>query len=147
MADHPLVAELRRALKALSGNSQWDSGADWAERSLGACDNATMKAILEDNRRGGDIHARASAGPPPKATSQQNEEPQKPYTYGWTEAAPLPRPAGIEHVDALCDMQDKLDAAERANRMGLSYSEWQKLSEQDIAARKAQQAKKAEVKK
>jgi hypothetical protein len=142
MANLALLQALRDALQELAGAAgRWDTGgADWAKRSLGACDNATMKAILEDNRRGGDIHARASAGPPPKATSQQSEEPQD--RSGWRDAVPLRSPDGLQHVDRLIDAQDRRDAIARAHEMGLSYAEWQRLSEKDIAARREQQEKK-----
>jgi hypothetical protein len=75
------------------------------------------------------------------------------------------RAPGIEHVDALVDAQDAVDKAERvrklaqtealrraeaelkARQLGLSHEEWARLSEKDIANHKAQQAKRAEVKK
>jgi hypothetical protein len=97
-----------------------------------------MKAIIEDNRRGGDIHGRASAGPPPKAASQP--EPQN--RTGWVDPPKIRPPEGIEHVDRLVDMQDKLDAAARARQLGLSPQEWARLSEADLKARKEQQEKK-----
>jgi hypothetical protein len=118
---------------------QFDSGDDWVTRSRKACPDDLMRAIVEDNRGGPPTY---SSPIPPAKRQQQSEEPQKPYTYGWVDAAPLSRPAGIEHVDALCDMQDKLDAAQRARQMGLSPEEWAKLSEKDIKDRKEQQEKK-----
>jgi hypothetical protein len=125
--------------------NQWDTGGDdWLRRSLKACGNDVMRDIVGDSRRG-DIHARAPMIPTPKAKGQQSEEPQD--RSGWRDPVPLRSPEGIELVDRLVDQQDRIDAAARAHQMGLSYSEWQKLSEKDIANRKDQQAKKAEVKK
>jgi hypothetical protein len=121
---------------------QFDSGDDWVRRSRRVADDALLKSIVEDNRA--PMTPRSMI---PTAKGQQSEEPPKPYTHGWVDAAPLPRPEGIEHVDALCDMQDKIDAAARARQMGLSHEEWARLSEKDIANHKAQQAKKAEGKK
>jgi hypothetical protein len=136
MADdlYGVLKDLRAALNELSGNDRWASGDAWLQRSQGACDNATMKAIIEDNRRGGDIHGRASVIP---KASKQSEEPQD--RSGWREATPIKPPEGVALVDKLVDAQDRLDAVARAHQMGLSYSEWQKLSEKDIEARKAQQ--------
>ena len=144
MADdlYGVLKDLRAALNELSGNDRWASGDAWLQRSQGACDNATMKAIIEDNRRGGDIHGRASVIP---KASKQSEEPQD--RSGWREATPIKPPEGVALVDKLVDAQDRLDAVARAHQMGLSYSEWQKLSEKDIEARKEQQAKKVEGKK
>ena len=122
---------------------QYDSGDSWVRRSLGACSNDVMKDIVADSRRG-DIHARASVIPQPKA--QQTAEPPR-SNNGWVEPAKLRPPEGVALVDSLVDAQDRRDAIARAHEMGLSYAEWQKLSEKDIADRKAQQAKKAEVKK
>ena len=124
MTDDPDWAKpLRRAINAARlpgamGNSQWDSGDDWTKRSREACPDDLMKQIVEDNRRGGDIHGRASVIPPPKASQQ-------------SEATP----------------QDRIDAAARARQLGLSPEEWARLSEADLKARKEQQAKKAEGKK
>jgi len=145
MADVDWLRKFRAALNAaLPGNSQWDLGDDWIKRSLGACPDDLMKQIVEDNRRGGDIHGRASVIPQPKA--QQTAEPPR-SNNGWVEPAKLRPPEGVALVDSLVDAQDRRDAIARAHEMGLSYAEWQKLSEKDIADRKAQQAKKAEVKK
>ena len=123
---------------------QYDSGDDWLRRSLKACPNDVMRDIVGDARRG-DIHGRASIIPQPKAPAkgqQQSEEPQKPYTHGWVEPPKIKPPEGIEHVDRLVDMQDKLDAAQRARQLGLSHEEWARLSEADLKARKEQQEKK-----
>jgi hypothetical protein len=103
-----------------------------------------MKDIVADSRRG-DIHARASVIPQPKATSQQTAEPQN--RSGWVDPPKIKPPEGVALVDALCDMQDKLDAAARARQMGLSYEEWQKLSEQDLKDRQAQKEKAAKDRK
>jgi hypothetical protein len=135
-------AALNAALPGAMGNSRWDSGDDWTKRSREACPDDLMKQIVEDNRRGGDIHGRASVIPPPKA--QQSEEPQN--RSGWVDPPKIRPPEGIEHVDRLVDMQDKLDAAARARQLGLSPEEWSRLSEADLKARKEQQAKKVEVK-
>jgi hypothetical protein len=127
--------------------NQWDAERDdWIRRSRRVVDDQLMRDIVGDARRG-DIHGRASMIPQPKATSQRSEEPQKPYTHGWVEPPKIKPPEGIEHVDRLVDMQDKIDAAARARQMGLSHEEWARLSEKDIANHKAQQAKKAEGKK
>ena len=138
------LREFRAALNAaFPGNSRWDSGDDWARRSRGVCDDKLMADIVGDSRRG-DIHGRASVIPQPKA--QQTAEPPR-SNNGWVEPAKLRPPEGVALVDSLVDAQDRRDAIARAHEMGLSYAEWQKLSEKDIADRKAQQAKKAEVKK
>jgi hypothetical protein len=139
MIDPELLADLRRLVNTLrSPGNQFDSGDDWAARSQAACPDSLMKQIVEDSRRGGDIHARKSAGPPPKAG--QSAEPQD--RSGWRDPLPLRSPDGIEHVDRLVDMQDKLDAAARARQLGLSHAEWARLSEADLKARKAAQEKK-----
>ena len=145
MTNLALLQALRDALQELSGAAgRWDTGgADWAQRSQGACDNATMKAIIEDNRRGGDIHGRASAGPPPKAASQP--EPQN--RTGWVDPPKIRPPEGIEQVDRLVDMQDKLDAAARARQLGLSHEQWAKLSERDLKDRRERMEKAAKDRK
>jgi hypothetical protein len=129
------------------GSSQWDTGGDdWVRRSRRVCDDKLMADIVGDSRRG-DIHARASVIPPPKATSQQSEAtPQKP-THGWVDPVPLRSPPGLEHVDRLVDQQDRRDAIARAHEMGLSYAEWQKLSEKDLKDRQAQKEKAAKDRK
>ena len=148
MTDDPDWAKpLRRAINAARlpgamGNSQWDSGDDWTKRSREACPDDLMKQIVEDNRRGGDIHGRASVIP---KASQQTAEPQD--RSGWHDPVPLRSPEGIELVDRLVDQQDRIDAAARARQLGLSPEEWARLSEADLKARKEQQAKKAEGKK
>jgi hypothetical protein len=122
--------------------NQWDMERDdWIRRSRRVVDDQLMKDIVGDSQRG-DIHGRASVIPPPKAKAQQSEEPQKPYTHGWVEPPKIKPPEGIEHVDRLVDMQDKLDAAARARQLGLSHEEWSRLSEADLKARKEQQEKK-----
>ena len=122
--------------------NQWDAERDdWIRRSRRVVDDQLMRDIVGDARRG-DIHGRASVIPPAKAKGQQSEEPQKPYTHGWVEPPKIKPPEGIEHVDRLVDMQDKLDAAQRARQLGLSHEEWARLSEADLKARKEQQEKK-----
>jgi hypothetical protein len=113
---------------------RWDEGDDFVTRSRRVVDDQLMKDIIGDARRG-DIHGRAAVIPQSKAS--QTEEPKN--RSGWVEPSPLRSPEGLEHVDRLVDQQDRIDAAARAHQMGLSYSEWLKLSEQDIANRKAQQ--------
>jgi hypothetical protein len=103
-------------------------------------DDALLKSIVEDNRA---PMTPRSQIPPAQAKA---EEP-KPYTHGWVDPPKIRPPEGVQLVDELVDMQDKLDAAARARQMGLSHEEWARLSEKDIADRKAQQAKKAEGKK
>jgi hypothetical protein len=120
---------------------QFDSGDDWVRRSQRVCDDDLMRAIVGDSR-----HSLAPRSAIPEAPRKTEEEP-KPYRHGWVDPAPLPRPAGIEHVDRLVDQQDRIDAAARARQLGLSHEEWARLSEKDIANHKAQQAKKAEAKK
>jgi hypothetical protein len=137
MIDAELLEELRRLVNALRSPGRWDSGDDWLRRSQEACPDDLMRQIVEDNRRGGDIHGRASAGPPPKA---QQEPPRS--NNGWVDPPKIRPPEGIEHVDRLVDMQDKLDAAARARQLGLSPEEWARLSEADLKARKEQQEKK-----
>ena len=133
------LRELRRILNnELRGNSRWDSGDDWARRSQGACDNATMKAIIEDNRRGGDIHGRASVIPPTKATSQQ-EPPRS--ENGWVDPVPLKPQPGIDLIDSMCAQQDRIDAAQRARQLGLSHEEWARLTEKDLQDRRARKEK------
>jgi hypothetical protein len=119
----------------------YDSGDDWLRRSLKACPNDVMRDIVGDARRG-DIHARAPVIP---QKTSQTAEPQD--RSGWRDPVPLRSPEGIEHVDRLVDQQDRIDATARARQLGLSHEEWARLSEKDIANHKAQQAKKAEVKK
>jgi hypothetical protein len=139
MVDLAWLKSFRDALNAaLPRNSQFDSGDPWLQRSLGACPDDLMKQIVEDNRRGGDIHGRASVIPQPKAN--QTAEPQD--RSGWRDPVPLRSPDGIEIVDRLVDQQDRLDAAARARQLGLSYDEWARLSEADLKARKEQQEKK-----
>jgi len=115
MADdlYGVLKDLRAALNELSGNDRWASGDAWLQRSQGACDNATMKAIIEDNRRGGDIHGRASVIP---KASKQSEEPQD--RSGWRDPVPLRSPGGIEHVDRLVDAADLQDRLERVRQLG-----------------------------
>jgi hypothetical protein len=134
--------------------NNWDMpGDDWIRRARRVADDDLLRQIVEDNRA--PLTPR-SAIPP----TQAKAEAPKPYRYGWTDAAPLPRPEGIEHVDALVDAQDAVDKAERvrklaqtealrraeaelkARQLGLSHEEWARLSEKDIAARKEQQLKK-----
>jgi hypothetical protein len=118
-------------------------------------DDQLMRDIVGDSMRG-DIHARKSAGPPPK-TSQPSEEPQKPYTHGWVDPPKIRPPEGLEHVDAMLDAEDRSWRLQRAKEMvaaqharalveaeamGLSHSDWAKLSEADLKARKEQQEKK-----
>jgi hypothetical protein len=140
---------------------QWDSGDDWVRRSRKVVDDQLMRDIVGDARRG-DIHARASVIPQPKA-SQQTETPTD--RSGWQEQRPLRPPEGINYIDELCDQADAQDRAQRirqlvetaalqraeaelkARQLGLSHEEWARLSEKDLKDRKAQQAKKAEVKK
>jgi len=118
MADdlYGVLKDLRAALNELSGNDRWASGDAWLQRSQGACDNATMKAIIEDNRRGGDIHGRASVIPPPKASQQSEATPQD--RSGWRDPVPLRSPGGIEHVDRLVDAADLQDRLERVRQLG-----------------------------
>jgi hypothetical protein len=97
-----------------------------------------MRQIVEDNRGGPPTY---SSPIPPAKRQQQSEEPQKPYTHGWVDPAPLRQPEGIEHVDRLVDMQDKLDAAQRARQLGLSPEEWARLSEKDLKDRQARKEK------
>ena len=137
-------AGLNAAFPGAMGN-RWDSGEDWATRSQGACPDDLMKQIVEDNRRGGDIHGRASVIPQPKATSQQTAEPQD--RSGWRDPVPLRSPEGIELVDRLVDMQDKLDAAVRARQLGLSHEQWAKLSERDLKDRRERMEKAAKDRK
>jgi hypothetical protein len=142
MVDANWWREFRAALNAaFPGNSRWDSGEDWATRSQGVCDDQLMADIVNDNRGGPSTYS----SPLPKAASQQTTEPQD--GSGWRDAPAIKPPEGVALVDKLVDMQDRLDAVARAHQMGLSYSEWQKLSEKDIEARKEQQAKKVEGKK
>jgi hypothetical protein len=130
-------AGLNAAFPGAMGN-RWDSGEDWATRSQGVCDDKLMADIVNDNRGGPSTYS--SPLPKPKATSQQSEEPQD--RSGWRDAVPLRSPDGLQHVDRLVDMQDKLDAAARARQLGLSHEEWMRLSEADLKARKEQQEKK-----
>jgi hypothetical protein len=103
-----------------------------------------MKQIVADNRGGPSTYS--SPLPNPKA-SQQSEEPQKPYTHGWIEPTKLRPPEGVALVDSLVDAQDRRDAIARAHEMGLSYAEWQRLSEQDLKDRQAQKEKAAKDRK
>jgi hypothetical protein len=48
----------------------------------------------------------------------------------------------VSIIDAMCDQQDRIDAAARARQLGLSPEEWARLSEADLKARKEQQEKK-----
>jgi|SRR6516164_9638470 hypothetical protein len=117
MADVDWLRKFRAALNAaLPGNSQWDLGDDWIKRSLGACPDDLMKQIVEDNRRGGDIHGRASVIPPPKASQQSEATPQD--RSGWRDPVPLRSPGGIEHVDRLVDAADLQDRLERVRQLG-----------------------------
>ena len=145
MADdlYGVLKDLRAALNELSGNDRWASGDAWLQRSQGACDNATMKAIIEDNRRGGDIHGRASVIP---KASQQTAEPPRSQN-GWVDPPKIRPPEGVALIDKLVDQQDRRDAIARAHEMGLSYAEWQKLSEQDLKDRQAQKEKAAKDRK
>jgi hypothetical protein len=119
------------------GNSQWDTGGDdWVRRSRRVCDDKLMADIVGDAQRG-DIHARAPVIP---AKTNQTDTPTD--RSGWREATPIKPPDGVALVDELVDMQDKLDAAQRARQLGLSHEEWARLSEADIKARKAAQEKK-----
>jgi hypothetical protein len=125
--------------------NQWDTGGDdWLRRSLKACGNDVMRDIVGDSRRG-DIHARASVIPTPKATSQQSETPAD--RSGWRDAPAIKPPEGVAIIDKLVDMQDKLDAAARARQFGLSHEQWAKLSEKDLKDRQAQKEKAAKDRK
>jgi hypothetical protein len=143
MVDLALLQELRDALNAaLRGakGNQWDTGgADWLTRSREACPDDLMKQIVADNRGGPSTYS--SPLPKPKATSQQSEAPQKPYTHGWVDPPKIRPPDGVSICDAMMDQQDRRDAIARAHEMGLSYAEWQKLSEQDLKDRQAQKEK------
>jgi hypothetical protein len=119
--------------------SQWDSGDDWVRRSRRVCNDDLIRQIVEDSRRGGDIHGRASAIPKQKA-SQQSEEPKN--RSGWVDPPKIRPPEGVALIDELCSAQDKLDAAARARQLGLSHEEWARLSEKDLKDRKAAQEKK-----
>ena len=141
------LQELRRVLNAelpgAMGSSRWDSGDDWVRRSREACPDDLMKAIIEDNRRGGDIHGRASVIP---KASQQTAEPPRSQN-GWVDPPKIRPPEGVALIDKLVDQQDRRDAIARAHEMGLSYAEWQKLSEQDLKDRQAQKEKAAKDRK
>jgi hypothetical protein len=102
-------------------------------------------------------------GPAYRAYVAPPEEPAD--RSGWRDSPQLKPPEGVALVDQLVDHQDKLDLIERvkqlggtqalaraeaelkAQQQGLSHEEWSKLSEKDLADRKARQAKKAEDKK
>jgi hypothetical protein len=134
--DPALLAEIRRALN--------DTLPEYMKDLAANVPTDLVRQIAEDARRG-DIHGRAGMIPQPKATSQQTETPAD--RSGWRDAPAIKPPEGVALVDKLVDMQDRLDAAARARQLGLSPEEWARLSEKDIANHKAQQAKKAEVKK
>jgi hypothetical protein len=125
---------------------QFDSGDSWVRRSLGACNNDLMRQIVEDNRRGGDIHGRASVIPQKAKAKEQSEEPPRSQN-GWVDPPKIRPPEGVALVDKLVDQQDRRDAIARAHEMGLSYAEWQKLSEQDLKDRQAQKEKAAKDRK
>ena len=119
---------------------QWDEGPDWLHRARSVCNDKLMADIVNDNRTGPSTYSSPIATP--QAKRQPSEEPQKPYTHGWVDPTPLRQPEGLEHVDRLVDMQDKIDAAARAQQMGLSHEEWVKMSEKNLKERKERQEKK-----
>jgi hypothetical protein len=143
MVDPELLEDLRRLVNALMSprNSQWDSGDPWVQRSLGACPDDLMKAIVADNRGGPSTYS----SPLPKASQQSEAMPQN--RSGWVDPVPLRSPEGLEHVDRLVDQQDRLDAAARARQLGLSHEEWARLSEKDLKDRQARMEKAAKDRK
>src|SRR6516162_11714613 len=86
---------------------QFDSGDDWLRRSLKACPNDLMRQIVEDNRGGPPTYSSPIATP--RAKGQQSEE----QGNGWREATPLRPPEGLQHIDAMCDEEDRRFRAQR----------------------------------
>ena len=86
---------------------QWDSGDDWLRRSLKACPNDLMRQIVEDNRGGPPTYSSPIASP----KGQPSEQPVQ--GNGWREATPLKPPDGLQHIDAMCDEEDRRFRAQR----------------------------------
>jgi hypothetical protein len=124
---------------------QFDSGDDWLRRSLKACPNDVMRDIVEDAFRG-DIHARASVIPKPKA-NQTEERPRS--NNGWVEAPPVKASGGsgwayqteAERLERDRLEKERRDAQKLADAQGLSHEDWARMSEADLKDRQAQKEK------
>jgi hypothetical protein len=151
MIDPALLEELRRVLNAFKRP-------EYVNDLEQAVPTDLVRSIVADNRRGGDIHGRASAFP--KATNQPGEERPR-SNHGWADTPPLRPPEGIDLIDRMVSAQDERDLIERAKQMaaarqaramveaeamGLSHEEWSRMSEADLKARKEQQLKKSKDK-
>jgi len=147
MIDAALLADLRRLVNTLLLQERLP---EWQRDLAAAVPDKAVKDLVNDFRR----------GPPPAGEEVQRGT-------GWTEPPKVDqwKPPGLEHMDRMMDAQDAIDRAARARelieataiqraqaelkaqQMGLNREDWANMSEKDIAERKAQQAKKAEVKK
>jgi hypothetical protein len=98
----------------------------------------------------------------PQHRAYQGGEDDNADRSGWRDAPGIKPPPGVDIIDEMCAAEDRSWRLQRAKelasaqharalveaeKMGLTYAEWSRLSEKDIADRKARQAKKAEDKK
>jgi hypothetical protein len=99
-SDDDLEREATEREAALTGRPAY------VVRANRAVPDRLIRDLVNDFRRG-------PAAPSSMATRpghSKPDEPDRPRT-GWVDPAPLQSPPGIEHVDALCDAQDRRDRA------------------------------------
>jgi hypothetical protein len=119
MIDAELLADLRHLLDTLRLP-------EWQRDLIKTCPDDLMKSIVEDNRRGGDIHGRASAFP--KATNQPSEERPR-SNNGWADSPEIKPPPGVSLIDAMCAQEDLNFRLQRIKELGEAAAVQRALTE------------------
>jgi hypothetical protein len=112
MADHPLVAELRRVLYA--------ELPEWKRDLLQTVPDAAVKDLVSDFA-GYRIEPRSPLNSPPATANPVDAAPVRTgndgVNWGWREAPQLKPQPGIDLIDRMCQTQDAIDRAERIRQL------------------------------
>jgi hypothetical protein len=143
MADHPLVAELRRAL-----NNELP---EYMQDLTKAVPTDLVRQIADDFRNysptpRADPNAKVSVHGAGRVVDGETQR-----GTGWTEPAKVDswRPPGVEHMDRMMDQQDQIDRAARIRELGGASAAQRALAQAAAEAEardKAQEPKPAKEK-
>jgi hypothetical protein len=98
------IAGLQQQLERIKAIRRMERHEPWKLAMIEAVPSEVVRDIVRDNRRAAQV---ATATPQPERGT------------GWVEPAPLRLPPGVELMDRMMDVQDRLDQVELAKRLGV----------------------------
>jgi hypothetical protein len=81
---------------------------EWQHEMAQAVDDATIRSLVNDFRRGVPGPSSLAGGPTIQSRRQGS---------GWSEPVPLTNPPGVALADKLMDQQDRIDRVKRAREL------------------------------